>query len=104
MYGFGTSTRANREKVFVSHEHSLLADSETRSPGPATYEQRPSIGPQVNGALESSPAILSSSEAGRLVFDAGGPEAEARIASAFETWTDGSVAVGRVRCRNFGGA
>ena len=55
MYGFGTSTRANREKVFVSHEHSLLADSETRSPGPATYEQRPSIGPQVNGALESSP-------------------------------------------------
>lgn len=42
----------------------------------------PLAAPFHHGALESSPAILSSSEAGRLVFDAGGPEAEARIASA----------------------
>ena len=42
----------------------------------------PFAAPFHHGALESSPAILSSSEAGRLVFDAGGPEAEARIASA----------------------
>lgn len=42
----------------------------------------PFAAPFHHGALESSPAILSSSEAGRLVFDAGGSEAEARIASA----------------------
>ena len=42
----------------------------------------PLAAPFHHGALESSPAILSSSEAGRLVFDAGGLEAEARIASA----------------------
>ena len=42
----------------------------------------PFAAPFNHGALESSPAILSSSEAGRLVFDAGGSEAEARIASA----------------------
>jgi len=41
----------------------------------------PFAAPFHHGAVESSPAILSSSEAGRLVFDAGS-EAEARIASA----------------------
>ena len=53
-YGFGSSTREDREKVFVSQEHAALAVG-TRSPGPAVYMQTPSVGPQVNGALESAP-------------------------------------------------
>lgn len=52
-YGFGSSTREHQEKVFVSQEHAALIAAPC-SPGPV-YDQRASIGPQVNGALESAP-------------------------------------------------
>ena len=53
-YGFGTCTRETQDKVFVSQEHAALAASSSCSPGPV-YDQRPAIGPQVNGAMTSAP-------------------------------------------------
>lgn len=55
-YGFGSSTRKNQEKVFVSHEHAALeGGGDARSPGPAVYDCTASVGPQVDGNLESAP-------------------------------------------------
>ena len=54
-YGFGSSTREHRERVFISQEHAALAIGDGRSPGPAVYPARPSIGPQVNGAIATAP-------------------------------------------------
>ena len=52
-YGFGTSTRDQMEKVFVSQEHAALVASSC-SPGPV-YDDIPAIGPQSNGRLISAP-------------------------------------------------
>lgn len=53
-YGFGSGTREHREKTFVSPEHSKLS-IKSFSPGPAGYGAKSTIGPQVNGAIESQP-------------------------------------------------
>ncbi len=53
-YGFGTSTRDHREKVFVSQEHAALASGSTRSPGPI-YDHLPAVGPQPTGSFDSAP-------------------------------------------------
>lgn len=57
IYGFGTSTREHRERVFISQEHAALSTGGgfERSPGPAKYTQLAAIGPQVDGARESAP-------------------------------------------------
>lgn len=55
-YGFGSGTRETQERVFISHEHaSLSSGGVARSPGPAVYSHRPSVGVQVDGAKESAP-------------------------------------------------
>ena len=53
-YGFGSSTREQANKVFVSHEHSKLATSGV-SPGPASLGARSTCGPQVDGTYASAP-------------------------------------------------
>ena len=53
-YGFGSSTRDQAEKIFMSREHSKLA-SKSISPGPAGYTMRSTVGPQVDGAILSQP-------------------------------------------------
>jgi len=53
-YGFGSGTRDQQAKIFVSQEHAALQGT-SDSPGPAVYTQRASVGPQVSGAKESSP-------------------------------------------------
>jgi len=53
-FGFGTSTRENREKVFVSQEHAALASGSVRSPGPI-YNHLPAVGPQPTGSMASAP-------------------------------------------------
>jgi len=56
QFGFGSSTREDQEKVFISQDHAELnAGGVPRSPGPATYVMRAAVGPQVNGQLKSSP-------------------------------------------------
>lgn len=54
-YGFGSSTRAQAEKIYLSSEHAKLASGAKRSPGPAVYMMRSTVGPQVDGALLSAP-------------------------------------------------
>ena len=53
LYGFGKSTREVAQKVFISQEHADKVAA-PYSPGPI-YLQKASIGPQVNGAIESAP-------------------------------------------------
>merc|ERR1712185_473085 len=55
QFGFGSSTREHQDKVFISQEHAALNTAVPRSPGPATYVPRASIGPQVNAQMKSSP-------------------------------------------------
>ena len=43
MYGFGSGTRSQLEKIFVSQEHSAL-ESGKESPGPAVYKHRAAVG------------------------------------------------------------
>lgn len=70
-YGFGSSTREHRAKVFVSQEHAALA-GDSCSPGPhAPYKIVPAVGPQVNGAIASAPLFsfgASTREVANLVF------------------------------------
>ena len=54
-FGFGSGTRDMQEKVFVSQEHSQLANGGSRSPGPAVYTARSSISNQVSSASRSAP-------------------------------------------------
>jgi len=53
-YGFGSGTREVAAKVFVSQEHSALTANPC-SPGPATFTQPASVGPQVDGLKQSAP-------------------------------------------------
>ena len=61
-YGFGSGTREQQAKVFVSQEHAALQGSPD-SPGPAVYKQRASVGPQVSGTKESAPLWTFGTEA-----------------------------------------
>ena len=51
-FGFGSGTRAHREKVFISQEHSSLSSGE--SPGPAVYTQIPAVGIQQDSLKHSA--------------------------------------------------
>ena len=53
-YGFGSSTRSNQEKVFMSPEHAKLQSS-TCSPGPSAYMLVQSVGSQPDGRKASAP-------------------------------------------------
>ena len=53
-FGFGSSTRAQAGKVFMSQEHAKLA-TPGFSPGPSAYTLRASVGAQVDGSKRSSP-------------------------------------------------
>ena len=54
-YGFGSGTRDQANKVFVSHEHSKLATTGV-SPGPASFGGAATLGPQADGAIRSAPS------------------------------------------------
>ena len=55
IYGFGTSTRDHREKLFVTEEHAKL-NVKNKSPGPhADYQRRGACGPQIDN--NQSPPI-----------------------------------------------
>ena len=56
MYGFGSATREQANKVFVSQEHTLIALGGSDSPGPAGYILPPSVGgKQPNGKMADPP-------------------------------------------------
>lgn len=53
-YGFGSGTRAQASKVFLSSEHAKLS-TPGFSPGPSAYTLRASVGSQADGRKASSP-------------------------------------------------
>lgn len=53
-FGFGSSTRNQAAKVFISPEHAKLS-SMAYSPGPSAYSLRASVGTQADGRKASSP-------------------------------------------------
>lgn len=54
-YGFGSSTRAVANKVFLSSEHAKLAPPNTITPSPNAYTLRAAVGPQSDGKKPSAP-------------------------------------------------
>ena len=54
MFGFGSSTRNQAAKVFLSAEHAKLS-TPGFSPGPSAYTLRASVGYQADGRKASSP-------------------------------------------------
>lgn len=56
-YGFGSSTREQAGKVFVSQEHTALATAGTQSPGPATYLLPPSVGGKQPDGRKADPPV-----------------------------------------------
>lgn len=56
IFGFGSSTRDQAAKIFISSEHAKLSTT-TISPGPAwgSHAIPSTVGPQVDGAFESAP-------------------------------------------------
>lgn len=62
LYGFGSSTRQQAGKVFMSSEHAKLAPPNVPTPGPQ-YTVRAAVGPQVDGSKASAPMwMFGSSE------------------------------------------
>ena len=53
-YGFGSSTRGQAAKVFLSRDHAKLS-APNSSPGPSAYTLRASVGSQADGRKASSP-------------------------------------------------
>jgi len=47
MFGFGTGTRDQQEKTYISKEHSALSIA-TRSPGPAVYDKESTLGRNID--------------------------------------------------------
>ena len=54
-YGFGSSTRDQAGKVFVSQEHTALATAGKGSPGPAVYTLPPAVGGKQPDGRKSDP-------------------------------------------------
>jgi len=54
MFGFGSSTRNQAAKVFLSQEHAKLS-TPSFSPGPSAYTLRASVGSQADGRKASAP-------------------------------------------------
>mmetsp|Transcript_15449 Transcript_15449/g.39847 ORF Transcript_15449/g.39847 Transcript_15449/m.39847 type:complete len:308 (+) Transcript_15449:95-1018(+) len=54
-FGFGSSTRQQQGKVFMSTEHAKLAPPNVATPGAGTYAVRAAVGPQCDGSKASAP-------------------------------------------------
>ena len=54
-FGFGSSTRAQASKVFMSPEHAKLAPGFSDAPGPSAYTLRAAVGTQFDGSKASAP-------------------------------------------------
>jgi len=53
-WGFGTSTRADQSKIFISHAHAKTETGFIDSPGPCAYRQDGSMGSQVSSRSHST--------------------------------------------------
>lgn len=87
-YGFGSASREQASKLFVSSEHSKLAGGKNASPGPAVYEQPSTLGPRaspIRHATLASPQHRSLSPNLRMCRVASFFTACAELASPFDS-------------------
>jgi len=54
-FGFGTGTRAHQEKTFLTEDHAKLNLDPKRSPGPAVYEKKSTLGSQLESINGTEP-------------------------------------------------
>ena len=66
VYGFGSSTREQANKLFVSQEHTQLAAAGTQSPGPAVYRLHSSVGGKQPDGRKRDPPVWSMGKAERF--------------------------------------
>lgn len=71
-YGFGSSTRAQHQRVFISQKHTLTILAGTESPGPSNYEVQGTFGAQhqPNARMRNQPMFSIASTA-RTPLEAG---------------------------------
>ena len=55
--GFGTSTRKQAQRVFITQEHMMLACAGKESPGPAVYQLPPSVGGKQPDGRKADPPV-----------------------------------------------
>ena len=65
-FGFGSSTRAQVNKLFVSQEHTQLATAGTDSPGPAQYNLPASVGGKQPDGRKRDPPVWAFGHADRF--------------------------------------
>lgn len=79
-WGFGTSTRADQAKVFVSPAHAKTVSAFIDSPGPSAYQVNGSFGSQTDSRRKSNESYgMGTNE--RFFHDKKGRQAEARAAN-----------------------
>jgi len=72
-YGFGSATREQANKLFVSQEHTLIATGGTASPGPAHYLLPASVGGKQPDGRKKDPPTWSFGGADRFLYGYGKP-------------------------------
>ena len=95
MYGFGSSTRDQVKKLFISQKHTLTMLAGTQSPGPAKYNLPNSVGGKQPDGRKADAASWSISSKARIPVEAGqdtpdfynlpaavGPQPDGKIANA----------------------
>lgn len=73
-FTFGSSTREQANKVFVSQEHTLIAMGGHDSPGPAAYLLPPSVGGKQPDGRKPDPPVWQMAVAHRFLYGYGVPE------------------------------
>jgi len=64
-FGFGTSSRENQQRRYLSREHALAASRGRDSPAPASYKLQDGVGKQVLSRNASGASFSFSSSSGR---------------------------------------
>jgi hypothetical protein len=73
-WGFGSATRDQANKLFVSQEHTLIATGGMHSPGPAAYHLPASVGGKQPDGRKPDPPVYSFSAADRFLYGYGKPD------------------------------
>jgi len=62
-FGFGTGTRAHQEKTFITEDHAKLNLDPKKSPGPAAYGKKSTLGSQLESTSNTEPQWVFGSNA-----------------------------------------
>lgn len=85
-YGFGSATRDQANKLFVSQAHTILATGGRDSPGPAQYNLPPSVGGKQPDGKKPDPPVWGFGGADRFLY--GYISKQVRQAQHKPSWQD----------------